>query len=76
MNKVTNVCLGLRVFMLVIMVGFVDLLVVFSNSAKDNNNFATMDTSRICFNALETMAPSRGWQLDRNAFTVISHIQP
>ena len=31
-----------------------------------------VDTSQICFNALhETMAPSRGWQWDRNAFIVL-----
>ena len=35
-----------------------------------------MDTSRICFNAHETMVPNRGWQWDRNAFSVISRIQP
>ena len=34
------------------------------------------DISRICFNAHETTAPSRGWQWDRNTFTVLFHIQP
>lgn len=64
-SKVTNVCLSLRVFMFVIMVGFVDLLVVSSNSARDlrlktKTTLQQLDTSRICFNALEIMAPSRG----------------
>ena len=33
------------------------------------------DTSWICFNAHKTMVPNRGWQWDRNAFSVIFHIQ-
>ena len=34
-----------------------------------------IDTSRICFNTHETMVSNRGWQWDRNAFSVIFHIQ-
>ena len=30
-----------------------------------------IDIFRICFNAHETMAPSRGWQRHRNSFAVI-----
>ena len=35
-----------------------------------------INTSRIYFNTHETMAPSRGWQEDRNVFSVIFHIRP
>ena len=35
-----------------------------------------LNTSQIYFNVHKTMAPSRGWQWDRNTFTVIFHTQP
>ena len=34
------------------------------------------DSNRQFPNLLQTIAPNRGWQWDRNAFTVISLIQP
>ena len=35
-----------------------------------------LNTSQIYFRFHKTMAPSRGWQWERNTFTVIFHIQP
>ena len=37
---------------------------------------SNLNTSQIYFKVHKTMAASRGWQWDRNTFTVIFHFQP